>query len=84
MYELPKYNKETTRFGTFWLNMEPVGLPNSQQHFGLLAKVGLSALSLPHSNADTERLFSMLRKIQDYKIAEEIWTEKQKNVLQDK
>lgn len=64
MDELPKYDKETTRFDTFWLNMETVRLPNSQQRFGLLAKVALCALSLPHSNADAERSFSMLRKIQ--------------------
>ena len=64
MDDLAKYDKEKTRFDTFWLAMEKVKLPSGKQRFSILAKVALCALSLPHSNADTERSFSMLRKIQ--------------------
>ena len=64
MTELPTYKTEETRFDTFWLSMEKATLPSKQRRFDQLAKVALCALSLPHSNADPERAFSMLRKIQ--------------------
>lgn len=81
--DLPKYNKETMRSNTFWLRMENFKLPNRQQHFSLLAKVALCALSLPHSNADAERSFGMPGKFN--KTAGEIRTENNylPHVLQD-
>ena len=62
--DLPEYDKETTRFDTFWLAMEKQQFRSGKHRFGLLSKIALSALSLPHSNADAERSFSILRKIQ--------------------
>ena len=64
MSELPKYDVSETRFDTFWLTMEKAQLPSKKLRFSLLSKVALAALTLPHSNADAERSFSLLRKIQ--------------------
>ena len=64
MNELDNFNNATTRFDSFLLNMEKKTLFNGNKQFDILAKVALYALSLPHSNADAERSFSMLRKIQ--------------------
>ena len=64
MDDLPTYDKDETRFDTFWLSMEKATLRSGKHRFSLLAKVALAALSLPHSNADAERSFSILRKIQ--------------------
>ena len=39
-------------------------LPTGKLRFHRLSTVAIAALSLPHSNADPERCFSILRKIQ--------------------
>ena len=44
--------------------MGDVDLPTGKKRFARLSTVAVAALSLPHSNADPERCFSMLRKIQ--------------------
>ncbi len=65
--ELPSFNQEETRLDTFWLAMEVIKVPAGQR-FKHLPHLALTALSLPHSNAEPERCFSMVRKVQsDYR-----------------
>ncbi|KAL5013084.1 hypothetical protein ScPMuIL_011635 [Solemya velum] len=52
------------RLDDFWLRMEEVQLTNGQHRFRNISRFNLVALSLPHSNADAERCFSMLKKIE--------------------
>jgi len=46
-----------------WSEIFLMKTPVHEIHFPLLAKMMAPLLSLPHSNADVERLFSILRKI---------------------
>ena len=62
--ELPSFNPDVTRIDSFWFDMQMTKLPTGKYHFRNLVSVALTALSLPHSNADPERCFSILRKIQ--------------------
>ncbi|XP_060588036.1 uncharacterized protein LOC132743524 [Ruditapes philippinarum] len=62
--ELPNFSPDETRLDTYWLEMEGMLLLDGQKRFKNLPVVALAALSLPHSNADPERCFSMVRKIQ--------------------
>ena len=62
--ELPQFNPEETRIDTYWFDMGRLMLPTGKLRFNRLSSLALAALSLPHSNADPERCFSMLRKIQ--------------------
>ena len=61
--ELPTFD-EATRLDSFWFAMGDVKLPTGKLRFRSLSSVAIAALSLPHSNADPERCFSILRKIQ--------------------
>lgn len=60
---LPKFT-DGDRLDEFWLAMEELKVSSGEKLFRYLPVVALSALSLPHSNADPERSFSMVRKIQ--------------------
>ncbi|XP_052712794.1 uncharacterized protein LOC128186880 [Crassostrea angulata] len=49
----------------FWSQMAKVMEPfSSKCRFGLLTKLALACCAIPVSNADPERIFSMLKKIQ--------------------
>jgi hypothetical protein len=53
------------RMDKFWFKMEKeVVCTTGQPRFQAISRLALVALSLPHSNADAERSFSMLKKIQ--------------------
>ena len=58
--DLPTFKSQETRLDTYWFNMAMKKLPTGKLQF----HVTLAVLSLPHSNADPERCFSVLRKIQ--------------------
>lgn len=62
--ELPTFDAETTLLDTFWVQMSDRKLPTGQHQYKSLSKLAISTLSLAHSNADAERSFSVLRKIQ--------------------
>ncbi|KAL5015099.1 hypothetical protein ScPMuIL_009369 [Solemya velum] len=62
MEELPSFPSDC-RLDDFWIWVE-VTLADSRQRFPLLSQPSLVALSLPHSNTDTERSFSIVKKIQ--------------------
>ncbi|XP_060586608.1 uncharacterized protein LOC132742270 isoform X2 [Ruditapes philippinarum] len=50
---------------SFWVKMRNRTLPGrAQKQFSVLGGVALACLTIPHSNADLERCFSILRKIQ--------------------
>ncbi|KAL5005198.1 hypothetical protein ScPMuIL_018654 [Solemya velum] len=63
MEELPSLPPDCC-LDAFWIQMEEVTLADRRKRFPLLSQLSLIALSLPHSNADTERSFSILEKIQ--------------------
>ncbi|KAL3853878.1 hypothetical protein ACJMK2_013177 [Sinanodonta woodiana] len=62
--DLPSFTQGKTPLDVFWVNMNRVSTPLKKPRFPNLAKLSMAALSLPHSNADPERCFSILRKIQ--------------------
>ena len=65
--DLPKFDpKEHAAIEHFWDAMSKVKLVTviSTHKFGTLAVLAKTLLVLPHSNADPERLFSMVRKIE--------------------
>ena len=62
--ELPEFVTEDTRLDTFWFGMGSMKLPTGKARFENLAALAIAVLCLPHSNADPERCFSILRKIQ--------------------
>ena len=62
--DLPEFNpKEHAAIEHFWDAMSKVKLVNESK-FETLAALAKVLLILPHSNADPERLFSMVRKIE--------------------
>ena len=65
--QLPSFDpKEVRAIDHFWAAMAKVhSIMNSELcRFSVLAKLAQVLLVLPHSNADPERLFSMVRKIE--------------------
>ena len=62
--ELPPFDLETTLLDNFWMSMSKKKLPSGSLQYGTLSKVAMTALCIAHSNADAERSFSMLKKIQ--------------------
>ena len=50
------------RADTLWHELEKQRDPNGKRKFGLLAPIAKLVLTLPHSNADEERVFSLVRK----------------------
>ncbi|CAG2208435.1 unnamed protein product [Mytilus edulis] len=62
--DLPPYDKENTTMNQFWQSMAQRKIPSGQPQFDLLFQLSKVMLTIPHSNADTERTFSMLKKIQ--------------------
>ena len=65
-HQLPPYNlDEATAIIHFWAAMAEVKLVTDicTLHFGILSRLAKVLLVLPHSNADPESLFSMIRKI---------------------
>ena len=51
------------RVGLFWSKVGKIRTLDGQERFGLLCKLMYGLLSIPCSNADSERGFSILRKI---------------------
>ena len=62
--DLPTFDPDTTTLNQFWHTMGNLKLPSGQKQFSHLYQLSKIVLTLPHSNADTERVFSMLKKIQ--------------------
>ena len=60
--ELPEY-EEGGSLSDFWRTMGKKVRTNNVLRFPNLYQVAVAAQTIPHSNADTERLFSILRKI---------------------
>lgn len=50
------------RADIIWSNIQSMTLPDGQKRFPRLSKIALLVLTIPHSNADEERVFSMIRK----------------------
>ena len=48
---------------TFWLNISHLKSPMGEHKYHNLAMLALQLLSIPSSNADSERVFSMVRRI---------------------
>lgn len=64
--ELPPFDPKTnTAIDNFWANVEDITTVTdlNSLRFGKLAQLSKALLLLPHSNADPERLFSMVRNI---------------------
>ena len=61
--DLPTYTPGDTRIDSFWGDMSRSKAGTGQPRFGTLCAVVLPLLSLPNSNADSERVFSMAKKI---------------------
>ena len=51
------------RVGLFWSKVGKIRTLDGQERLGLLCKLMYGLLSIPSSNADSERGFSILRKI---------------------
>ncbi|CAC5378676.1 unnamed protein product [Mytilus coruscus] len=62
--DLPPYDKENNTMNQFWQSMAQRKIPSGQPQFDLLFQLSKVMLTIPHSNADTERTFIMLKKIQ--------------------
>ena len=54
---------ERPRFGSFWSAVEPIKTLDGNRRFNALCKLMFGLWSRPCSNADSERGFSILRKI---------------------
>lgn len=66
--ELPPFVYGETFLDQYWFDVADMSLPTGRKRFVNLSEVALTALSLPHSNAEAERCFSLVRKIQtDYR-----------------
>ena len=63
--QLPVVDDDGGNLDLFWFLMGKIQKPGdvSQKHFGNLGGLCKTLLVLPHSNADPERLFSIVRKI---------------------
>ena len=62
--DLPPFNIETTLLDNFWMSMSKKKTPLGDHQYGMLSKLAMTVLCIAHSNADAERSFSMLKKIQ--------------------
>ena len=63
--ELPNYKKDITRIDQFWGELAlQTNKVTGKQLYPLLSKIGLAMVIIPNSNADCERTFSMVRKVQ--------------------
>ncbi|XP_052072587.1 uncharacterized protein LOC127710681 [Mytilus californianus] len=62
--DLPAFDPDTPSLNQFWTSIGNLKLPSVKQQFQHLFALSKVVLALPHSNADTERTFSMLKKIQ--------------------
>ncbi|XP_061191661.1 uncharacterized protein LOC133199855 [Saccostrea echinata] len=62
--DLPKFDPDTTTLNQYWNSLGKLKLPRGQKQFQHLYNLSKNVLTLPHSNADTERVFSVLKKIQ--------------------
>ncbi|CAC5416636.1 unnamed protein product [Mytilus coruscus] len=62
--DLPAFDPDTPSLNQFWTSIGNLKLPSGKQQFQHLFALSKVVLALPHSNADTERTFSMLKKIQ--------------------
>ena len=64
-YEADDYNKRTSfyRMDIIWGYLSELEIPGmNNKRFCMLAKVAKVVLTIPHSNAGEERVFSMIRK----------------------
>ena len=61
--DLPTYTPGDTRIDSFWGDMARGKTGTGQPCCGTLRVVVLPLLSLPNSNADSKRVFSMVKKI---------------------
>ncbi|XP_045208611.2 uncharacterized protein LOC123560483 [Mercenaria mercenaria] len=62
--ELPTFKYGETALEDFWFSLAEYKLPTGSRRFKLLPELAFVVLTLPHSNAETERCFSTCRKIQ--------------------
>ena len=62
--DLPKYDPATSTLNQFWHAVSQMKLPSGSLQFQQLYQLNRVLLTLPHSNTDTEHVFSMLKKIQ--------------------
>ena len=62
---LPKYEKDVTRVDEFWGKLSTAqNTLTGQKLYPLLTKLALAMITIPNSNADCERTFSIVKKIQ--------------------
>ena len=64
LQDLPKYDSNAIDLNQFWHAMGKLQLPGGKAQFPLLHQLSKTMLTITQSNADTERVFSMLKKIQ--------------------
>ena len=62
--ELPDFEYGETILSDYWSRIIDIKLPSGDKRYGNLVRVAFACLSLPLSNAETERAFSRLRKLQ--------------------
>ena len=62
-HELPQFKPGQTRMDSFWGELSTVVTSDGKPKYPLLTKLAKAALVLPHSNADSERAFSIVGKI---------------------
>lgn len=62
-YKIPSHILEEKRIDVQWIKIGAIENEISEKKFLRLSKVMLSILTLPHSNAECERIFSQVRKI---------------------
>lgn len=67
--EIPRAVMETAGNGgcklrpdIIWSHMASMKSPDGQKRFAKLSKIALLVLTIPHSNAEEERVFSMIRQ----------------------
>ena len=53
--DLPTFDPDTTTLNQFWHTMGNLKLPSGQKQFSHLYQLSKIVLTLPHSNADTEK-----------------------------
>lgn len=61
--DLPPYSKDGSLLD-FCYSMADMTLPSGDKRYQYLPDLAIVALTLPHSNAATERCFSIVRKVQ--------------------
>ena len=62
--ELPPFKPGETRIDSFWGDMAKSKTSTGSHRFAALCSVVLPLVCLPNSNADSERVFSMAKKIE--------------------